>query len=65
MIYNNFKKEVKRIPVRAAMPFNNLKDTKFRIVGYKYFEIIYDVNPNFPNDKVQISSRILKITSKN
>ncbi len=65
MIYNNIKKEVKRIAVKAAMPFNNQRDNKFRTVGYKFVEFTYDVNPNFPDDKMQISSRIIKITYKN
>ena len=59
-IYGIEKKETKKVPIMAGMPFSNPKDMKIRKVGYKLIEFTYDVNPDYPEDKMLIKQREVK-----
>ena len=59
-IYGIQKKETKRIPLMAGMPFSNPRDMKIRKVGYKLVEFTYDINPSNIDDKMLIGEREIK-----
>jgi hypothetical protein len=59
-IYGIEKKETKKVPIMAGMPFLNPTDMKIRKVGYKLIEFTYDVNPDYPDDKMLIRQREIK-----
>lgn len=59
-IYGITKTERKKFPIMAGMPLNNPKDMKIKKVGYKIIEFTYDINPNFPEDKMLIGQKEIK-----
>ena len=59
-IYGIEKKETKKVPIMAGMSFSNPTDMKIRKVGYKLIEFTYDVNPDYPEDKMLIKQREVK-----
>ena len=59
-IYGITKKENKRIPIMAGMPFDKPSDMKIRKVGYKVIQFIYDINPSNPEDKMLMEQKEIK-----
>jgi hypothetical protein len=63
-IYNQItEKEVKKFPIIAGMPFGK-QDYKMKVVGHRWVEFTYDVNPKYPDDKMLIGEREIKRTFK-
>jgi len=60
--YNNIKTETQKFPIVAGMRMTNGKvtDYKMRKIGYKVIEFTYDINPQFPDDKMLISQKEIK-----
>jgi hypothetical protein len=44
-LYNNFQKEVQKFPIIAGMRLDGKGNNKLKIVGYRWVEFTYDVNP--------------------
>jgi hypothetical protein len=61
-LYGNTVTEKRNIPVYAdgAMNNGNVEYRGIRKVGYKVVAFTYDVNPNFPDDKMLLSERTIK-----
>lgn len=57
--YNNTKKEKQRFHIMAGMKFGT-NNNGIKKVGYKLIEFTYDVNPNYPEDKMLISQKEIK-----
>jgi len=55
-IYGFTIKERKSFPIIAGMKFGT-KDYKLKKVGTKIIEFTYDVNPNYPDDKMLLSEK--------
>lgn len=59
-IYGITKTEKKKFPIMAGMPMNNPADMKIRKVGYKIVQFTYDINPEFPEDKMLMNQKEIK-----
>jgi hypothetical protein len=60
-IYGITKKERKKFPIIAGMPFGK-KDYKLKKVGFKIMEFTYDVNPDNADDKMLIAQKEISRT---
>ncbi len=56
-LFGIIKKERKSFPIMAGMPFNNKFDNKIKKVGIRIVEFTFDVNPDYPDDKMLISEK--------
>lgn len=59
-IYGITKIEKRKFPIMAGMPSNNPNDMNIKKVGYKVIQFTYDLNPNFPEDKMLIGQKEIK-----
>tara|TARA_R110000868_G_scaffold152183_2_gene376834 strand:- start:1188 stop:1385 length:198 start_codon:yes stop_codon:yes gene_type:complete len=61
-LYNNFQKEVQKFPIIAGMRLDGRGNNKLKIVGYRWVEFTYDVNPEVADDKFIVGEKIIKKT---